>query len=281
MNEPYGECHKCGFEPRSFSPECPTCGAHLGFPNVREAAISDEIDALNERFRVSEEQIIANGLSYELKGLTSTIDVHAAVCVAMPANIALSIVTSESAQYVSYEKLVGSSACAPAEFVNDHHRKFVAGALFGTYGENIIYGALTLSTRGLSTYGDIFCILKQVAIDDRTSFLEINSYEFIDKYSGTSYPKGHRSDWKNKSKLVAIKFMQGGHIKKGQTFDDWEKCLLVCDGKNRNLDEFVEAHIFGSFNLHSIEKMVGGTSLDSSKDELITMVIKAFSQTRC
>ncbi len=31
------------------------------------------------------------------------------------------------------------------------------------------------------------------------------------------------------------------------------QCLLLSDGKNRNCDDFVEAHIFGGFNLFSIE----------------------------
>ena len=280
MNEPYGKCHKCGYELRSFSTECPTCGAHLGYPNVRVATTHDELDALYERFRASEEVIVANGLSAELRALISAIDDHATVSVAMPAELALNIVTNDSNQYVGYEKLVGSGTRAPAEFANDNHRKIVAGALFGSFGENIIYGALALSNRGLSTYGDIFCKLKQVAIDERTSFLETNSYDFIDRYSGTSYPMGYRSGWKDKSKLVAIKFERGNLIKQGQTINNWEKCLLVCDGKNRNLDEFVEAHIYGTFNVHSIEEMEAGDPVDKDRIPLVTFVINAFNQCR-
>ena len=148
--------------------------------------------------------------------------------------------------------------------------------MFANFGEQIVYGALSLSERGLSTYGDIFCVLKAVAVDERTSFLSTNSYEFIDKYGNSNHPEGYRSDWPNRAKLVGTKLEENGLIRKRQSIKDWERMMLVCDGKNRDRDEFIESHIFGSFNVFSIEKMVAATPIDKKKKNMVHAVIEGF-----
>lgn len=269
-------CLKCGAPQYNINLECASCGTNLGFPNVRIANLPDEVKALDIRAQNSVENAQANGIYDEFLNLTDAVEQHSKVIVSMPAEIALNIVTNINTQFVNYERLVGAGALNPAEFANDAHRRVVAGALFANFGEQIVYGALSLSERGLSTYGDIYCVLKAVAIDERTSFLNTNSYEFIEKYGNSDHPEGYRSDWPNRAKLVGTKLEENASIRKGQSIKDWEKILLVCDGKNRDRDEFIEAHIFGSFNVFSIEKMVAATPIDKKKKDMVNAVIEGF-----
>jgi hypothetical protein len=194
----------------------------------------------------------------------------------MPASLAMHLVENDTALYVNYEQLVGADARVPAEFANDAQRGVVASALFGSYGREIRYGVLSLSDRGLATYGDVFCTLRDIAIDERTSFLETNSYEFVKTHGSASHPPGYRSDWNNRAKLVAVKFAQSGVLRAGQGYDDWERKLVASDGKNRNLDEFVEAHIYGPFNVLSVEKMISASSIDRKSRRVVVLVLEAF-----
>ena len=276
MKELYENCSKCGAPQDTLNLVCASCGTNLGFPNVRKANLPDEVKALNTRVQKSEKNAEATGVYDEFINLMDAVDQHSKVIVSMPVDIALNIVTNIKYQFVNYERLVGAGVLTPAEFPNDAHRKIVAGTLFANFGEQIIYGALSLSERGLSTYGDIYCVLKEVAIDERTSFLNTNSYEFIEKYGNSNHPAGYRSDWSNRAKLVGAKLEENALIRKSQGIKDWEKIILVCDGKNRDRDEFIEAHIFGAFNVFSIEKMVAATPIDKKKKTMVKAVIEGF-----
>ena len=273
-------CSKCGAPQYAFNLECASCGTNLGFPNVRIANLPNEVKALDIRVQNSVENSKANGIFDEFSNLMHAADQHSKVIVSMPANIALNIVTDISVQFVNYERLVGAGTRSPAEFANDAHRRVVAGTLFANFGERIVYGALSLSERGLRTYGDIYCILKEVAIDERTSFLNTNSYRFVEKYGASGHPEGYRSDWPNRAKLVGTKLEESSSIRKGQDITDWEQLLLICDGKNRDRDEFIEAHIFGSFNVFAIEKMVAATPIDKKKKDIVHAVIEGFESIR-
>lgn len=214
MKNPNENCSKCGAPQYTFNLECASCGTNLGFPNVRIANLSNEVRALETRLQNSIDNAQANGIYDEFSNLMDAVDQHSKVIVSMPVNIALDIVTNINFQFVNYERLVGAGLLNPAGFANDAHRRVVAGALFANFGEQIIYGALSLSERGLRTYGDIYCVLKIVAIDERTSFLNTNSYKFIEKYGESDHPEGYRADWSNRSKLTGIKLEENASIRK-------------------------------------------------------------------
>jgi hypothetical protein len=269
-------CPKCGAPEQWSTERCPSCGHALGFPNVRAAANPAERAALAARLHNAETRAESNHLTAEFQRLIDAVNDSSNIVVSMSAEVALHLVSSDAGQYVNYEKLVGSTARAPAAFANDSQRAVVMGAMFGSYGGEIRYGALSLSNRGLATYGDIYCTLKRIAVEERTSFLEINSYEFVNKYGPENHPAGFRADWPNRAKLAAIKLLENGSLRPGQSAKDWEPSLLVSDGKNRNLDDYVEAHIFGTFNLYSIEKIAAAGSLPRNRQKLVDVVLEAF-----
>src|SRR5947199_10731413 len=58
----------------------------------------------------------------------------------------------------------------------------VEGTFFGTYGEKIRYAALSLDGTGLKSYGEYSIRLWEIAIKDRTSLLEENTYDFVEHH---------------------------------------------------------------------------------------------------
>jgi hypothetical protein len=158
--------------------------------------------------------------------------------------------------YQNYERLVGSGMRQPVNADDDKRRAQVAGTLFGTYASSIRYGLLSLSEIGLPTYGGVHCKLRTIAIEKRVSFLEYNSYPFVQTYrigTGAKIAKGHRAVWGNRHELVLAKLSPG--LKRGQTKSDWQSLMVRTDARDRSTDDFVEANIYEGFNIHSIESM--------------------------
>jgi hypothetical protein len=274
-------CTKCNAPIQWSSQHCPSCGHFLGFPNVQAANQPEERAALDARLEEAFRGASTGNLAGDLDQLIQAANRESGVIVSMPAEVALQLVTSSGGMhYVNYNALVASEVRSPALFANDSQRAIVAGALFASFGNKIVYGAISFNGRGLATYGDIFCRLRRVAVEDRTSFLEMNSYDFVRKFGYENYPKGYRADWPNRSKLVAIKLTSNGKLRHGQTVADWQDCIVVSDGKNRNLDDFVEAHVFGPFNIHSVEDMIAAQDVKPNRRESVELALAAFHSFR-
>ena len=259
------QCTHCAAPTDIQDVTCPSCGEFLGYPNVRVANNAQEAEALNKRWDDARSKAIANGLGETFDAVTQ---IDWRLVVAVPYHVALSITTDPKNMYINYEKLVGAGARSHATFENDTHRKVVSGALFGSFGEEIVYGVLSLGQRGLETYGKIFCLLKNKSVKKRTTFLECNSYEFVEKY-GSTLPPGYRSNWKNRGKLAAIKLMEMNALNTEQSEEDWDTLLLQTDARNRQKDQYIEGHLFKGFNIHSIEAMIPSAGAENQHSKAI------------
>jgi hypothetical protein len=264
-------CGNCGAPSNIQDLNCGSCGNFLGFPNVKLANLSEELDALESRWEEARREASDQGLQAVFDAIT---EYEWQLTVTIPTNIALTLVTDPKNHYVNYEQLTGAGARAHAEFAHDAHRRMVAGALFASFGDKIVYGALSKGQRGLSTYGSICCQLKTKSVRARSSFLEMNSYEFVGKYK-TSLPKGYRSVWENRGRLAALKLFDSGALAANQVPDDWDRMILQTDGKNRNLDEYIEGHIFGPFTVYSISDM-GAADQSRRADKMVEAILEAF-----
>ncbi len=188
----------------------------------------------------------------------------------MPSGIALFLASDPRNVYANIETLVGAGIRQAPILEHDKHRKAVTGLLFGTYGDKLRYGILSLDKSGLPTYGDVCCRLREIAISDRTSFLETNSYKFVEDHNiraGSPIPVGHRAVWENRHWLALAKLT--GRIIKGQDAADWQRLLCYSDGKERANDDFIEAYIFDGFNIDAVEEMVKVEGKHFSKDVII------------
>lgn len=253
-------CSVCGAPLSATSKDCPTCKTDAGAPNVRRCRTNDNLKALNIRFEDARTKAIKIGCSKAFGTLLDLIEEKSGVVVSMPAGVARKLFEDPSSLYTNYEQLVGSNVRRSAGLNNDQHRCAVGGILFGSYAKSIIYGALSLTERGLPTYGIVHCRLRSITIDKRTSFLETNSFKFIQDHGivpGSKLPAGHMACWKHRHRLVLAKLAD--RLSADQTESDWQAILIQSDGSDRKNDSFVEAHIFENFDRNAIESLTGTT----------------------
>lgn len=267
--DPVETCPKCGVAASHTLRNCPTCGIDLGCPNVRAAAVPAEVIALSARFTIARESAAKRGLATQFDALVAAVSSASHVVVAMPPLYARNFLTDSRTLYAGYESLLGGESRTPAPFGNDSERFAVSGKLFASYAPHIRYGVLSLDRVGLKNYGLVFVTLRDVAIEQRVSFLHENSYLFLDNLGLTvreEIPHGFRSNWQNRSELAAAKIEP--MLNAGSSLPDWA-CQLVVQGATRAEDRCVEAHIFGSFNVDSIQSVEfagPGTSREEKND---------------
>jgi hypothetical protein len=246
-------CPQCGAALTGEEAQCPSCTHYLGAPNVRACSFAAEMAALAARAQAAEKEAAQRGCHQVAKEFSETIRAESGVVVALPAMVARQLLSDPRSIYQNYESLVESGTRTAARPDDDRMRRSVGGLLFGSNANEIRYGVLSLDETGPSSYGEVFCRLKDVTIQHRVSFTETNSYTFITQHDlapGKDIPKGHRAVWPNRDQLALAKL--GKQLKKGQKKKDWAKLLLQSAG-NRATDDFIEAHIFGGFNADSIQ----------------------------
>jgi hypothetical protein len=265
---PEDTCAECGATLSVARRHCPTCRADAGAPNVRACRTDENVKALVARYDASRSQAIAFGRSKEFSDFEAIVEKKSGVVVSMPAGVARNLFEDPNFIYTNYDRLVGVNARRPAESLNDRHRCAVGGLLFGSYADQIVYGVLSLTEDGLCTYGQVHCRLRSVTIEKRTSFLEVNSYRFIRDHCinpGDKLPIGYTACWQHRQSLVLAKL--ANRLSTGQTESDWQAILIQSDGKNRENDDFVEAHIYEGFDRNAIESFVAVTGKKLSKSE--------------
>jgi len=203
-----GICTECGASLSSTMRHCPTCRADAGAPNVRRCGTDENMKALASRFDAAQGRADANGCSKEFYTLLDIVEKQSSVVVSMPARVARDIVCDPRDIYINYETLIGTQIRKTSGANSDQHRCSVAGRLFGSYAHEIIYGVLSLNEDGLPTYGDVHCRLRSITINKRTSFLETNSYRFVEIHQirfGGNLPLGYMTCWNHRHRLVLAK----------------------------------------------------------------------------
>jgi len=246
-------CPKCDAVLDATSANCPSCNRYVGAPNVRSAGSPEERKALRVREIAARELPNQTGCSKLYKRLGKSLS-RTCVVVCVPAKVARDLVLDRRMIYVNYETLLEAGVRVAASPENDRRRALAAAFLFGRYGSEITYGALSFTSNGLPTYGHLHLRLRDVAVQDRVSFLEMNSYDFYERNRMSepgTIPPGHQAVWKNRHILGLVKL--AGRLKLNQKQRDWQKFLVYSDGQNRDNDDFIEAQIYGFFNIESVE----------------------------
>ena len=262
------KCPNCNSPLPDSDRYCLTCRHDVGAPNVRSAGSQSERSALKKRFAEAKRRPRSRKLEQAFNNCSNAVGNASGVVVAMPASVARGLAEDARKVYVNYETLVGTRIRRAAESQSDRHRCAVTGFLFGSYAPKIVYGVLSLNDQGLPTYGRVFCRLRNVAIQDRTSFLEENSFTFAKKHDlrlDSIIPEGYRAVWENRGELALAKISGSLTTDQGAAF--WQKLLVCSDGKTRANDDFIEAHIYDSFDIASVEQMVVANTKGMSRNE--------------
>jgi hypothetical protein len=263
------KCPKCNSEQPLDVDKCSSCGGYLGAPNVRIISAQEEREALNKRYNDAKCNIKDKDIDFEIELFERNIQEHSRAVINVDIDLMKYILTKDKALYSNYNLRVHSHVCKPAEDSNDRKRISADSILFGWYGDQIIYAALSSSKKGLTNYGNYSLILKEISVSDRATLIEENSYKFIEKYDlfrNPSIPLGFRSIWQDRYKLVLIKHIN--NIKKGHTIEEFNNMLLV-SGTDRSKDEFVEIHIYGTFDCHAIEEISESDSIKPLDEQII------------
>jgi hypothetical protein len=170
--------------------------------------------------------------------------------------------------YVSYYIAMDEERREIALAGHHGHRQAVDSVIHTGYEKKILNAAMTpASAPGLTNYGPITIHLRQVSIEDRSTVLRENAFEFFERYrlgdQGAAEEPGWRSVWTQRqilgvahvTPLITVATPANGLAD-----------LVMLPGAGRHDDRFMEVHIFGTLDWQSIEAAVLELPLTSTED---------------
>lgn len=267
-------CTKCSSDVSDAEEKCTTCGNHIGFPNVRVAQKTEESDALHKRYVDALDKAQTAGSLEQLARFDDNMRKTGAV-INVDLDFLYQFITKDDMLYSNYSLGVRGQLRKPATGQNDRHRRTIEAMLFGGYAEHIRYAALSLDGSGPS-WGPFAMKLRDIAIADRATLLEDNSYNFIPKHNvqaGQDIPPGFTSTWEERHKLASSKLAP--RISAITTDDEHAEILLTRTG-NRTTDDFIEIHVYGSFDNKAVESVRGKSSAVTKDGGAFLKIIKEY-----
>jgi hypothetical protein len=238
---------------------CPNTGEVIGEPiNVKRASLPIEKKALQDKYLRAKLKLNGDDLTAEANFFEEPIQNRGRPIINMPFNFLWFWLTNNES-YKSYRRQILENVRPKALFQNDVNRTIVDSFLYGSEID-IIYSALTINKTGLTTYGQVSVILKEISVAKRTSCLYSNSFRFFNKlineqkYSfGEPFPVGYLGTWYDNFKLATAK--HNNEIVKGI---DEDKCamILLKSGESRDKDDFIELHIHGNIFSSAIDEII-------------------------
>jgi hypothetical protein len=248
------KCDRCKRDIDDKYPEdrCPSCNYDIGAPNVREVKDQQEMAALDNRYCAAHKRAQLNTYHDRLQAFDSSMKNTSAV-INMKLKLLHVFITENKALYSTYGLQLSAHVRKPADSQDDKDRRVIEEKLFGSYGKEIRYAALSLDGAGLKSYGEFSVKLNESDIDYRSTLLEENSFYFFDNHGcglKDPTPPGYRALWSDRNKLAVAKLAD--KINPGTNESDFAKILLYSEGK-RETDRFIEVHIYGRFDNAVIE----------------------------
>lgn len=263
-------CSNCGFENSLMNEKCSQCGMFLGFPNVNDCSQKEEIKALRKRYReklkladLEEQQ--ERRIDFERQAKKSSAVINVTL------DYLYNLIAGKSITYSTYQLQTDGEARDFVRSEFDKERLGIEGTLFGSYGSNIRYAALSLDGSGLKSYGDYTIILSDESVRLRTTLLEENSYSFIRRHkilAGDKIPKGYRALWKERYQLAIAKLMEKILLTKETNY----AIIALKSTGDRKRDEFIEVHIYGKINKEAIRAVRGNSKVDHGQKTKILRI---------
>ncbi|MEN9867329.1 MAG: hypothetical protein RL748_2919 [Pseudomonadota bacterium] len=225
---------------------CPACGHNNGLPNLRHC--NREQGALEARFQAALADCKARHVEAIALDFTQAVEQNARAVINGDAQFLFSFLDNERSLYSAYAlQLKGQQRIAAAE-ANHAERIGVEAQVFGAYGENIRYAALSLNGLGIHSYGNCTITLNDQLCCNIASLTEENTFPLVKRH-GKTIPPGYRASWAGRKKLALAKL--AARIDSGTTPDQYAGLILFCEGKYQT-DQFIEVHLYGPFTCHAI-----------------------------
>ncbi|MGH9958863.1 MAG: hypothetical protein ACREBC_17345 [Pyrinomonadaceae bacterium] len=269
MNCPYLVCNATVYW---YEERCSKCGKDVGFPNVREVGCDEERVALHRRYESALDVGQKRGAQDQIRAFASAVESISHAVINTWASYLFQFLNDPRQTYANYSLQTSAGTRRPASMGNDRNRRGTEGILFGHYAERIHHAALSLDGSALSSYGDEDCCftIADVTADSKATVLQENSYKFIHSHTllpGNEIPLGYRAVWSERHKLAVAKLAV--QIDKTTPPSSFPGLLLYSVG-NRDTDEYLEVHIYGSFDNQAVEAVKipkpGTATLDKQAD---------------
>lgn len=245
-------CKECGAPLAWERPNCPACGAYAGAPNVRHA-LREQAD-LEQRYQAALAECQTRHADAVAQDFARQVENDSRAVINGDAKFFLHFFNDENSLYASYQQSTGASIRVAGEMANDVRRLATEAMVFGSYGCQIRYAALSLNGQGLYSYGGCSMVLNQSLCKNQGSLTEENTFIVVDNnlkafYHQKHLPPGIRATWQERHKLALAKL--GPQLNATSTAGDYVNLLLYCVG-DRATDRFMEVHIYDAFSHRAV-----------------------------
>lgn len=263
-------CPYCD-KPALYAPEdrCRACNAPVSLhaPNVQIAKA--ERHALDRRYEQARNRAKARGCS-ELFCKLEKIAAQSTAVFTAGSLSAFHLLTSDRLRISSYRTLISPTLRAPELSKSYRQTRVVESWLFGEYADRIVYAALSFDGTGLPAYGSIHMTLDEKTIAHRASVLEESSITFASRHevAPSSRPMGYVSTWSDRGRLAAAKLEPILDRK----LEEQDLPGLLLKPRGISPAEFLEVHIYGSFNWQAVSS-IRVTLSESSRIPLLEQTI--------
>lgn len=250
------DCPKCRAPVPDSCRHCPACQADVGFPNVRAASAPNELAELGRRVEDAWVSGRARKCEAVLREFEAAV-LHSKAVICTSLSRVQQLVSSDSSLYAAYYRQLEAGVRIPEDNYWDRGRCAVDQALFPNYARDIVFGALSMDGRGLTSYGPYVILLREALIHHRASVFEENPFLFARKHrvvAGDTIPAGYRATWADRSQLAVAKL----HSRISATTRPGDfAAILLNESKTHSDHDFIEVHIFQAIHRRAIERVIG------------------------
>ena len=249
-------CPHCTAEVPSHVRDCVRCGEAVGFPNVRAAAGSAEVAALDRRVKTAFSSAEAAGYDAVLDDFGQAVATASVAVIARPLMTLQRIVDNSNLLLMTFYKELEAGGRTAENNDADKGRTQIDSLVNPLYYTELHFAALSLNGEGVRHYGDFQLTLASSYISSRATVFEENPFKFGQRHRivvGGRCPLGYRASWENRGKLAQAKLFP--QLTKASKPDDYPG-VLINQGGTRGDEDFIEVHIFGTIGVGTIERIV-------------------------
>ena len=265
-------CTECGAEIPRHVDRCVGCGCDVGFPNVRMASRTPEIEALVRRYQKAKRNAAQRGIEQRVNELEATLETSEAV-MCKPWGILNTLLLRDSRLLQTFHQEVAGEGRLPESNEFDSARAGVDATFFPYYHEAIRFAALSIDGCGSTAYGGGCLVLKTMSIAARATVFEENTLTFVKRRkhpAGYPPPPGLTATWTSRAKLGIAKLAP--RVDKDTSVTDFASLVLTQKGGTGD-DDFLEVHIYGPIHRSAVAR-VSGTLPKNPVDRLLVFQLQ-------
>jgi hypothetical protein len=246
------KCNFCGKQVRPPSDKCPYGKHDTGLPTNVVRASNDE-PTLLKRFENSAR--VSKDAARMLKAYKKIIGKNLAVSINIRPESLISLLYDDRVNYLNLHDNLRAGAISDVDRELVSKRTAIDHGVFGPDGVSLRYGAVNFHTIGLYSYGAVCVFLKPKQIRNRVSFLEENSFSYMDSAGNLNVPPGSRALWHTAPILAVVKHKDVLLARPRLTRDELAGLILSSTGSKKT-DRYIEAQVHPPITRASIAEVI-------------------------